>query len=119
MAGTQLRSPGYDREEAYFHEKDLALLGRRRAKLDARRSSSASRKLRCPRCGAAMIEVPIQQVKVDRCSGCGGVFLDQGELEILAFAKSGGFFRRFAKRRLSGHPVSKIRGARSKTKKAR
>lgn len=41
-----------------------------------------------------MIEVPIQQVKVARCSGCGGVFLDKSELEILTFVKSGGFFKR-------------------------
>jgi Zn-finger nucleic acid-binding protein len=40
-----------------------------------------------------MIEVLMQQVKVDRCSGCGGIFLDNGELEILTFVKSGGFFR--------------------------
>ena len=41
-----------------------------------------------------MIETPVQQVKVDRCIGCGGIFLDKGELEILTFAKSGGFFKR-------------------------
>jgi hypothetical protein len=86
--------PGYDQEDAYFHEKDRALLAKRRAELDALRGDPASNMLKCPRCGADMAEVLMQQVKVDRCSGCGGVFLDKGELEILTFAKSDGFFKR-------------------------
>jgi len=50
--------------------------------------------MKCPRCGAVMEEVAVEQVKIDRCTGCGGVFLDNGELELLTHAKSGGFFKR-------------------------
>jgi len=94
MAEKHITNTGYDQEDAYFHEKDLALLAKRRAELDANRRDSTAGKIKCPRCGSDMIEVPIEHVKVDRCTGCGGVFLDKGELEILTFAKSGGFFNR-------------------------
>lgn len=39
--------------------------------------------MRCPKCGAQMHEVELASVKIDRCSECKGVYLDNGELEIL------------------------------------
>ena len=78
----------------YFHRKDAELLAKRRAELDAQRRGSSVGKLKCPRCGSEMNEVAIEHVKVDRCSGCGGIFLDKRELEVLTHAKSGGFFKR-------------------------
>jgi Zn-finger nucleic acid-binding protein len=84
---------GYNLEDAYFHQKDLDMLARRRAKLAAQRSDSAVGRINCPRCGSDMTEVAIEHVKVDRCPDCGGVFLDGGELEMLTRSKSGGFFK--------------------------
>ena len=94
MANGRITDTGYDQEDAYFHQKDAELLAKRRAELDAQRGVSGVGNLRCPRCGSEMNEVPVEHVKVARCSGCGGVFLDKGELEILTHAKSGGFFKR-------------------------
>ena len=37
----------------------------------------------CPKCGTDLSEVQFRQVKVDKCFSCGGVFLDDGELEQL------------------------------------
>lgn len=37
----------------------------------------------CPKCGAELTEVQFRAVKVDKCFSCGGVFLDDGELEQL------------------------------------
>ena len=94
---------GYDQEDSYFHQKDLELIARKRAELDRQRAAAtgaavaatASAAAKCPRCGAAMQEVTVaEHVKVDRCTGCGGVFLDRGELDILTHARSGSFFRR-------------------------
>ena len=94
MADKRITETGYDQEDAYFHQKDLELLAKRRAELDAQRRNSTVGNIKCPRCGSEMNEVAIEHVKVDRCAGCGGVFLDKGELEILTHAKSGGFFKR-------------------------
>ena len=34
----------------------------------------------CPKCGLELIEIDYQGVKVDKCSGCSGIWLDEGEL---------------------------------------
>jgi len=94
MADKRITDTGYDQEDAYFHEKDLELLARRQADLDAQRRDSTVGTIKCPRCGSGMNEVAIEHVKVDRCAACGGVFLDRGELEMLTHAKSSGFFKR-------------------------
>ncbi|MCX4243294.1 TFIIB-type zinc ribbon-containing protein [Paraliomyxa miuraensis] len=38
----------------------------------------------CPKCGLALDEITFRDVKVDKCFSCGGVYLDDGELEQLA-----------------------------------
>jgi Zn-finger nucleic acid-binding protein len=93
VAKDRVNNPGYDQEDEYFHQRDLELLAKKRAQLDAQRMA-ASGPMNCPRCGSAMTEVPVEHVKVDRCTGCGGVFIDKGEMEVLTHAKSGGIFRR-------------------------
>ena len=71
---------------------DLQEISRRRD--DARRRNSEltdeererRKKLHwmcCPKCGTDLSEVQFRQVKVDKCFSCGGVFLDDGELEQL------------------------------------
>ena len=94
MADQRMTDAGYDREDAYFHEKDAQLLAKRRAQLDAQRAAAATAPMTCPRCGSSMNEVALEHVKIDRCTGCGGVFLDKGELEVLTHAKSPGIFKR-------------------------
>lgn len=39
--------------------------------------------MRCAKCGSELCEVQFRDVKVDKCFTCGGVFLDDGELEQL------------------------------------
>ncbi|TRZ97168.1 MAG: hypothetical protein D4R80_07520 [Deltaproteobacteria bacterium] len=40
--------------------------------------------MHCPKCGMQLIEVDYKTLKIDRCSGCDGVWLDAGELEAAA-----------------------------------
>lgn len=47
------------------------------------RQSSKSRNVLCPKCGNNLAEVKLKNVRVNRCTGCGGVWLDKGELEKL------------------------------------
>jgi Pyruvate/2-oxoacid:ferredoxin oxidoreductase delta subunit len=55
------------REDIYFAQKDRELCS-----------------MRCPKCGHRLEETVYQNVRIDRCAGCGGVWLDLGELEALA-----------------------------------
>jgi hypothetical protein len=37
----------------------------------------------CPKCGDSLDEVESEDVKIDRCETCGGIYLDHGEIEML------------------------------------
>jgi len=74
------------REAIYFAQKDRELIARLREK-DQQELERAILELcymRCPKCGRKLEETVYQKVRIDRCTGCGGVWLDPGELEILA-----------------------------------
>ena len=43
-----------------------------------------SNELICPKCGSSMRSYERNGVVVDQCTGCGGLFLDKGELEKLS-----------------------------------
>ena len=44
--------------------------------------------LTCPKCGSEMRGYERNRVHVDQCTGCGGLFLDRGELETLVAAEN-------------------------------
>lgn len=44
--------------------------------------------LTCPKCGSEMRSYERNRVLVDQCTGCGGLFLDRGELEALVAAET-------------------------------
>jgi len=39
--------------------------------------------MQCPKCGAEFESVTCEDIEIDRCSGCGGIWFDAGELEEL------------------------------------
>jgi Zn-finger nucleic acid-binding protein len=39
--------------------------------------------MNCPSCGNPMITMELQDIEIDHCVKCGGIWLDAGELEIL------------------------------------
>ena len=42
----------------------------------------------CPKCNSEMKSYERNRILVDQCTGCGGLFLDKGELEQLAAAEN-------------------------------
>jgi hypothetical protein len=42
----------------------------------------------CPKCSSEMKSYERNRILVDQCTGCGGLFLDKGELEQLAAAET-------------------------------
>lgn len=50
--------------------------------------------MRCPKCGMELIEIDFEGIKVDKCSGCLGVFFDDGEIQQLIDKTKPGFVRR-------------------------
>ncbi|WP_071606411.1 TFIIB-type zinc ribbon-containing protein [Luteipulveratus halotolerans] len=47
-----------------------------------------SQTLTCPKCQSEMRSYERNRVLVDQCTGCGGIFLDKGELEALSAAEN-------------------------------
>ena len=45
--------------------------------------------MNCPVCKNAMIVLELEQVEIDHCTTCGGIWLDRGELELLLASSSG------------------------------
>ena len=80
-------------EDEYFRRLDAELIEAQRAKLDAERAEMERRQresereqhyMRCPKCGARLNETDVQHIKVDVCPECNGMWLDAGELEVVA-----------------------------------
>lgn len=95
-----------DQEDEWFalHEAELLRQARRerqrREQEQRAREAEERRKLhwmKCPKCGADLRAETIQDVTIDRCPDCEGIFLDRGELEELLLktrAARRGIFRR-------------------------
>ena len=81
-------------EEEYFHRMNQEAIAKLREKMkvseEAKAASSAP--MTCPRCGGTLQEGKIDEVSVDTCDKCGGVWLDSGELQQLTKREGGGFF---------------------------
>ena len=74
-------------EDEYFARQDAELMKARRAQLDAERAKAAAASqatMKCPKDGTPLKERVFHHVKIDGCPQCNGVWLDPGELEILA-----------------------------------
>jgi len=86
--GEKLHQKEKAEEDRYFAERDRELLARLRRQ-------KAGETLSCPRCGTALSPVMHQDVTVDQCPDCQGMWLDRGELEALAPRERGSWLGRF------------------------
>ena len=75
-------------EEEYFARADAELRKSLRAQADAARAAAAmEQRNRCPRCNVSMVAKQRASVTIDQCPQCEGIWLDKGELEVLATGK--------------------------------
>jgi phage FluMu protein Com len=73
-------------EDEYFLKQDAELIKSQRAKLDAERAAAerSSHYMRCPKCGGTLKETEFHHLKVDICPDCKGMWLDAGEIDMIA-----------------------------------
>jgi hypothetical protein len=95
--GEKLRDAEKAREDEYFARRDRELLSKlkREQEQQFKDELQAAKTMTCPRCGQALQERVEHGVTVDECPGCGGLWLDKGELEALASSEEQGWFGRF------------------------
>ena len=86
-------------EEEYFHRKEQEALEKTRQRLaaDEKERHHRTSLMRCPKCGDKLVEVLFQEIAIDRCQGCQGVWLDAGELEHVTAKESRGWLARFTR----------------------
>lgn len=72
-------------EDEYFVKQDAELIKAQRARLDADRATAErqSHYMKCPKCGADLVETEFHHIKIDRCRECHGVWFDAGEVEMM------------------------------------
>ena len=92
-----------DKEEEYFLRKEAeklkAMADKHRAELEEaeRKRLQELHFMRCPKCGMELSEIEFREVKIDKCMSCGGVWLDDGELDQVAAQDSeDGLLKRFS-----------------------
>ena len=70
-------------EEEYFAKREAELLKKRKSAA-AEAAAAAERKshyMKCPKCGADLTTEHYHEIEVDKCTECGGVWFDAGEVE--------------------------------------
>lgn len=80
-------------EEEYFHRKNQEAIEKMREKLrvSEEAKAAATAAMTCPRCAGTLKESKIDEVSIDTCEKCGGVWLDSGELDQLTKKEKSGF----------------------------
>jgi uncharacterized protein with PIN domain len=93
----ELEDRGRALENEYFRRKEQELIEKMKAKLGA--GNAKSSEMQCPRCGGGLVETDYENVKIDVCESCAGVWLDAGELAQIVDKdqKGGGWFGGFFK----------------------
>lgn len=78
-----------EREDEYFarlefeRRKKLAAEHEAKMKKQERENLKKLHWMRCPKDGMELVEIEFMGVQVDKCTHCGGIFLDTGELDQL------------------------------------
>ncbi|MBU0701299.1 zf-TFIIB domain-containing protein [bacterium] len=57
--------------------------------------------MHCPKCGYLLKEIILENISVDKCEGCEGIWFDRGELDQLLVhseEKKANFFKRLFSR---------------------
>jgi hypothetical protein len=93
--GEKLRDAERGREDEYFARRDRELIAKLRDS-KGQESEQALReiaRMRCPKCGANLHSRTLREVTVDECPACHGIWLDNGELELLEKQEEGWLIR--------------------------
>ena len=80
-------------ENEYFHRKEKELIEKMKAKMASENAKSLE--LKCPKCDGTLHETNYEDIKIDVCDKCSGVWFDAGELaHVIDKDKSNGWLSR-------------------------
>jgi hypothetical protein len=91
-----------EKEEEYFtrmefeRKKKLEEEKQNKLALEEKKKLKELHSMKCPKCGMELIEIDYKNIKIDKCSGCEGVWLDAGELEAVSKLEKSGLEKLFS-----------------------
>ena len=91
-----------EKEEEYFarmefeRRRKIMEEGHKKTTEEGKRKLKELHYMRCPKCGMELIEIAYKGIKIDECSECKGIWLDAGELEIVAKLEKTGLDKFFS-----------------------
>ena len=89
----ELEDRGRALENEYFRRKEQELIEKMKSKLSAGNKQASG--LECPKCDGKLVETEYENIKIDVCNSCAGVWLDAGELaQIVEKDENDGWFGR-------------------------
>lgn len=89
----ELDDRGRALENEYFRRQEQELIEKMKSKLAS--ESKAASDFDCPKCDGKLVETDYENIKMDVCNQCHGVWLDAGELaQITHKDEDGGWFGR-------------------------
>ena len=91
----ELEDRGQALENEYFRRQEQELIAKMKAKLDE--ENARSLEIKCPKCNGTLVETDFENIKIDVCNECTGVWLDAGELTQIVDKEKGdqGWFGKF------------------------
>ena len=81
-------------ENEYIYRKERELMEKLKSKISTENLSAGE--MNCPKCEGKLVETDFENVKIDVCDKCTGVWLDAGEFAQIAKheAENKGWFNR-------------------------
>ncbi len=86
----ELDDRGRALENEYFRNKEKELLEKMKAKLAS--DEARATEIQCPKCDGTLHETNFENIKIEVCDKCHGVWLDAGELAQITHRDEGGWF---------------------------
>jgi len=78
-------------ENEYFRRQEQELIEKMKAKIGT--EDSHKTEIQCPKCDGTLHETDYENIKIDVCDKCTGIWLDAGELAQIAHKDTeGGWF---------------------------
>lgn len=74
----QLEERGRALENEYFRRKERELVAKLKKKIEE--ENTRALQLDCPKCDGKLMETEYEDIAIDVCDSCSGVWLDKGEL---------------------------------------
>jgi len=93
-------------EDTYFHKIDKEFIAalRQKSAEEIEQFARQYTRMRCPKCGESLRKTPYRRIQVESCPACGGIWLDQEEVETLVGREEEGWLQRFFEGLMASKP---------------